>query len=118
MATRQNIVNPQAHVQVDTKHDASANAAAVITIAADAENFWAISRIDWSYSGTPTGRKLTVEFGSTKLLDIDIRSSGHGYYDLKFPDLLHNSFTKNEDAVITLAAGASGVIGKLTVRYI
>ena len=114
MANRESIVNPQAHVQVKKHYPASG--AATVTLAADADNFHAISRIDWSYASTPTNGNLTVVAGSTTLLDIDITSGGHGYYDLKFPDLLHNDFTKNEAVVITLAS--AGVVGKLTVRHI
>lgn len=114
MATRQNIVNPQAHVQVKKHYPTSG--AATVTLAADADNFHAISRIDWSYAAAPTNGRLTVVAGTTTLLDIDITSGGHGYYDLKFPDLLHNDFTKNEQVVITLASAS--VVGKLTVRHI
>lgn len=109
-------INPQAHIEV-ASHYPSANVAAVVTIAADADKFHAISRIDYSYDAAPTGGNLQVVAGSTTILNVDITSAGHGYFDLKFPDLLHNAFTKNEAVVVTLAAGGSGVDGKLTVRY-
>lgn len=95
------------------KHLPAANTDAVVTIAAAAGERWVLDRIDWSYDGTPTGR-LTIAFGGTTILDIDIIAGGPG--NLEFLGGLNNE-TKNEACVITLAAGGLGVTGKLFVHY-
>lgn len=95
-------------------HNPASNTAAVVTIAANAEHLWALRKIVWSYDATPTGGSVKVEIGGIEVLDHDISQSGPGYIPLE--DGL-SSDNKNESLVVTLAAGGSGVTGKLTILY-
>jgi len=67
-----------AEIQIAHKHDASSNADAAVTIAADVDHIHVIDRIFWSYSGTPTAGRLTVSVGGTVVFDHDIRTAGPG----------------------------------------
>lgn len=97
-------------------HGEAADAQTVITITGDADHFWVLDWLVWSYSHVPTGGRLTVTIGGTTYLDIDITSAGPG--PLRFDLPLYNpAFTKGEDVVISLAAGGGSCVGKLSVRY-
>ena len=98
------------------KHDAAANAAATITIALNAEQFWVLDWLTWSYSEVPVGGRLTVAIGSVTYVDIDITGAGPGPLRLD-PPLYNPAFTKGEAMVITLAAGGGTCVGKLSARY-
>lgn len=92
----------------------SDNTAAVITISALAEERWAVIQIFGSYDATPTGGKVTVTSAGVTIFEIDLPAAG------PFNGLLGDAPIqggKNEDVVITLAAGGSGKIGKLNVAY-
>lgn len=62
--------------------------------------------IQWSYSGTPSGR-ITIATGSKTLLDLDIVAAGPGGFA--------NSYVGdyNKNLVVTLYDGGGGVNGKL-----
>lgn len=105
--------NYEAKVELAKDYPA-ANTAAVITIAASEKEAWSLKGIEWSYDGTPTGGRLTVAIDGTTYLDLDITTGGPG--QLEFPEGFSRS-TKNEEVVITLAAGGAGVTGKLTTQY-
>ena len=101
---------------VFARHYPAANTAAVITIAASSEQYWALDWAMWSYSEEPTAGRLTVAIGGTTYLDIDITSAGPG--PLRFdPPVYNPAFTKGEAMVITLAAGGGTCVGKLSARY-
>lgn len=101
---------------VFARHYPAANTAAVITIAADAEQFWVLDWLMWSYSEVPTAGRLTVAIGGTTYIDLDITAAGPG--PLRFePPLYNPSFAKGETMVITLAAGGGTCTGKLSARY-
>lgn len=85
---------------------------AVVTIAADANQFWVIDWISWSYGGTPTGGKLGVTIGGVLVYQIDITASGHGHVDFVRP--LHIPIL-NRAVVVTLTNGT--VANKVNVRY-
>lgn len=85
------------------------NAAVAITFPAIATRAIIIDSIVWSYGGTPTGGKLTVAHGATTVLEVDITASGPGALPLNL------SADINEQVVVTLGAGGSGVVGKLNV---
>jgi hypothetical protein len=91
---------------------ASSNTAVTKTYAADTKYRHEIASVICSYSGTATGGlTITENSGGTTLLDIDIVAAGEHVIPLsKF----RNS-AKNLDMVVTLKAGGSGVVGKLTV---
>ena len=89
--------------------------AAVCTKTADADNFWVIDWIRWSYDGVPTGGKVTVAIGGVTIDEFDVTAGGPGMmrYD---PPLYVPEQTKNQAAVVTLASGGVGVTGKILVR--
>ena len=87
---------------------------AVITLAAEAENFHVIDSIHCSYAVATTG-KLTIAFGSgpTTVWEVDIATAG--LREFLFPKGLTNGQTKNEQCVITLLDGSQ--TKHLTVTY-
>jgi hypothetical protein len=89
--------------------------AAVATQAADAEQFWCIDWIRWSYSAAPTGGKVTVAVGGVTIDEFDVTAGGPGImrYD---PPLYVPEQTLNQAVVVTLAAAGAGITGKLLVR--
>lgn len=104
------------NVEVNQKHASAtgtANTDLTLTIPADANHYHVLDTLWFSYSGTPTGGRLTITIGSDVLLDHDITSGGPG------PLPLHrmNSGKKNEAVAIKLFAAGAGVVGKLSVQY-
>lgn len=95
------------------KNDAAANADAVITLAAIADEIHVLDQLWFSYSATPTAGRLTITIGGVTKLDLDITQSGPGPLPLN----RMNGGKPNEAVVITLKAAGSGVVGKLTVQY-
>ena len=88
----------------------SSDTAAVATIA-NAKNYtisgtWVL----WSYSTAPTGGKLTIKSASTTIAEVDITAAGPGFLPL---DGLNS--VRNEAYSATLAAGGTGVSGKVTM---
>lgn len=108
------LINPKA--KIITEHVNGGTGPAVFTKNADPDEFWCVGRVDWSYSGVPSGGKLTVAYAATPLLEIDIVYAGCGHIDFTFPDYLHNGFAENEELTVTLADGGS-TTQKITVRY-
>lgn len=111
-----NYADVHAQPQFASKLDASANAAASVTIAADPDQFWVLDWIAWSYDGTPSG-SLTVSIGGTVVFEVDVITGGQGLLRFDGAEIYNAAQTKNEALVVTLAAGGSGVIGKLQIRY-
>lgn len=110
---RNNYADTAAMPLIIKKHDAAANADATATLAADSAQFWVVDEITWSYSAAPTGGRLTVTLGSTVIVDIDITAGGPGVIAYEKP---RYTGTKNEILSITLAAGGSGITGKVSAR--
>ena len=106
----------QQYSTASTSHVNGGVSAAVSTIAADADHFWVVERIDYSYSSTPTAGGLTVEIGGTLLLDIDITAAGPGVLDFSQSPLYASDYAKSEALVVTLKDGGAST-QKLTVRY-
>lgn len=94
------------------RHYPSSNTAAVVTYTAVIGRAHMIDGlIHWSYDNLPTGGRLTIQDGSgNTILDLSITSQGPGFTPV---DGLTGS--DNTAMIITLAAGGSGVTGKLTV---
>ena len=94
-------------------HAPSSNTAAVVTYsAAGAGVAHVIGGIAWSYNGTPTGGNLKVEDGSgTTVFTVDITAAGPGCFMFSRP----KKGTANTAMIVTLAAGGSGVTGKVSV---
>lgn len=88
------------------------NADAVITYPAETGKAHHIAGVSFSYDNTPVGR-LTIGDGTNTYFDVDITSSGAGYY----PFSPEKQLPQGSAAVITLHAGGSGVIGKLSVTH-
>lgn len=92
---------------------AASNTAVVVTVAAPAgggRHFF--FSIIYSYSATPTGGRLSTTGLAGDELDIDIYAAGSDM--VVFPPL---PIEYNVGFSVTLAAGGSGVVGKLTVCY-
>lgn len=71
-----------------------------------------IGGIAWSYSAAPTSGNLKVEDGSgTTVFSIDITVSGPGFIPFARP----LKGTANTALIVTLAAGGTGVSGKVSV---
>lgn len=88
------------------------------TIAADADHTWDVRGIYYSYDATPTGGLLTISIGGTDVFKEDIPSAGADSFVFANgdgEDGLHGD--KNEAVVITLAAGGSGIAGKVNILY-
>jgi hypothetical protein len=112
MGARITSFRPSGVVSDSTDVATATNAAAAITYgAAGAGARHAISGLCWSYSGPPTGGGLIVTDGGTTVFTIDITSAGAGF----IPFDPFKLFAVNTDVVVTLAAGGSGVVGKVSV---
>lgn len=94
-----------------TNYATATNAAATVTYAAVAGQSNIISGIMFSYSATPTAGSITVTDGATTVLSADIISGGAGFIPFDAP--VRGS--TNTPLTITLSAGGTGVIGKVSV---
>jgi hypothetical protein len=93
----------------------AANTAATVTFAAVAGQSHRLTFLVVSYSGAPTGGRLTVADGATTIIDIDVTAAG------PFVVPLPNGGIKGTVATamtITLAAGGAGVAGKVSAAKI
>lgn len=111
------LINPTAKIITEHVSNNTLGEDAVVTVNAKPEQFWAIGRIDWSYSNATAGGKLTVAYAGSTVWEIDIVAAGPGHVEFKFPDFLHNDFTKNQQLVVTLHHGGGNATKKLNVRY-
>jgi len=99
-------------VSTSDVHVPSSNTAAVLTFSAAGGGIsHALSGVAWSYSGgDPTGGNLKIEDGSGNVVfSVDITSQGPGFFPFPRP----KKGTANTAMIITLAAGGSGVTGKV-----
>ena len=85
---------------------------AVITIAAEETQFWAIDWISWSYGDYPTDGNLEVKIDGVVVWQVDITSGGPGHLEFMKPLYVQNL---NTSVVITLSDG--GTSNKVNVRY-
>lgn len=93
-------------------HAPSANTAAVVTLPAVAGSRTRIEQITWSYSDVPTDGGLTITGLEGDDYGLDIAGGGHG--SIKTAGVRSESGTQ---LVVTLAAGGSGISGKINVHY-
>lgn len=84
---------------------------AIVTVAADANEFWVLDWISWSYGGTPSGGNLKVEIDGTIVWQVDITNGGPGHIEFEKP--IYGE--KNKELKVTLADG--GVANKVNIRY-
>lgn len=97
-------------IDTGTVHTPTSNTAATFTYAAVPGKQHNISSVVWSYSGSPTGGNLKIEDGSgTTVFSVDITSAGPGF--IPFGPAIRGS--TNTAMIVTLAAGGSGVSGKI-----
>jgi hypothetical protein len=95
-------------------HQPASNTAAVVTKAAGGAGVSnVLGGVYWSYDLDPTGGSLKIEDGSgTTIFFVSITSKGPGF--LPFRPALKG--TANTALIVTLAAGGSGVTGKVNVN--
>lgn len=91
-------------------HQPASNTAAVATIAARTNGRTKGVVCHWSYDAAPTGGKLTIKSGTTTISEVDITAAGPGFLPL-------DGFvsTRGELLSATLAAGGSGISGKVAL---
>lgn len=94
-------------------HAPAANTAAIVTYAAISGQYHSLEQITCGYSATPTGGNLKIEDGSgTVVFSCDISAAGPTVFS--FPRGIRGS--ANTALIITLAAGGSGITGKVNVQ--
>ena len=95
------------------RHLPASNTAAILTLTGTGTgpgSATVIQGIAWSYDAAPTGGNLKIENASgTIIFSIDITAAGPGF--LPFPWKSSNG----NPLIVTLAAGGSGVTGKVNV---
>ena len=118
--------NKDAHVRVAT-HVPAANTAAVVTIAAEADETWHIETIAFGYVGAVIAAAQDVSITVTNCYGpagavtwtyparFISGTNPSGFIDLSNLGLPANA--KNLAMVITLPAGGANVIGTLSVTY-
>jgi hypothetical protein len=95
-------------------HAPSSNTAAVVSYGANATKKHVISGVAWSYvGGTPSGGNLMIQDGNAIVFTVDIDKSGPGSFEFPNPKV---AAAINTAMTITLAAGGSGVTGKVSVE--
>lgn len=94
-------------------HVPSSNTAAVVTLAAETSLCHVVTGVHFSYDDDPTNGSLVITHGggSTVKYSLIITSKGAG--PLSFNPPL--KFPVGDAVVVTLAAGGSGVSGRLNV---
>jgi len=113
---------PQADVQqnigfpvkftTDNRHAPAADTAAVVTVTGDANVPITLTQIWCSYSATPTGGSVQVQDGTDVVWSQHIAAAGPNQFTF-YPPLMG---TKNQNLVVTLAAGGGAVVGTLTIN--
>lgn len=94
-------------------HEPSANAAAVVTLAAaGAGKRHVMASVEYSYDNDPTGGSLTITDGGTAVFKVDLPASGPGSFRWIPP----KRFAANSAVVATLAAAGAGVSGIVNVH--
>ena len=82
------------------------HAAATKTLTPSTHERIIMSRIDFSYSGTPTNGYITIASNS-KTWKIYITAGGAGFFEWKRPRI----FDMDQAVVITMADGGAGIVG-------
>lgn len=104
---------PQSSVAGNTASGTNANA--VVTKAAPGSTLTnVLAGIYWSYSAAPTGGGLKIEDVAANItLNIDIIAGGPGFYPFDPP---MKNVALNTALIVTLLAGGSGVVGKVSLH--
>lgn len=93
-----------------TVHAPSSNTAAVVTLAAVPSYRRIIRTAFWSYNAAPTGGNILIADATVTQLNLDITSAGPAMMPIEM------TFGANTEVVVTLAAGGSGVSGKVVIE--
>jgi hypothetical protein len=101
---------PSVAVAAGDAHAPAANTAAVVTLAAAAGQAHVLAGVVSSYDAAPTGGTLTIADGTTTLA-WSVTAAGPA--PVTFPVPLR--FAVGAQVTVTLAAGGSGVTGKLSL---
>jgi hypothetical protein len=89
------------------------NASATITIIGQQDSRHCLYGILWSYSADPSGGRITTQgLWSGDDLDLDVVVGGPG--EFSFPPVVAE---EAQNFSVTIAAGGSGITGKLAVLY-
>ena len=87
----------------------TSNSTVTVTLPANSSSPNHISSVEWSYSGTPTGGRLTIVAEDTKR-DLDITVGGVNQLIFNPP----LECASNQAVTLTLYPGGTGVTGKLS----
>lgn len=103
---------PNEYTKITTRTaTSSANATAVVTLTADPNEFHALHSIQCSYSAAPTAATVTVAIDGTTVFSMHVVGTE---LVIDLPKPIYGA--KGDSMVITLAAGGSGIVGKLNVQ--
>jgi len=92
-------------------HDTSTGDQPVeVTVSNTGQEYSHLINVITSYSGDPATAKLTIKSASTIIYEADITVSGHVSHDV-----CGLQTERGEDLTVTLAAGGSGVQGKVNI---
>lgn len=91
------------------------NTAEVITLAAVENERHVLDDIHWSYNGAATTGKLTIAEGGVTTFDVDLITAAADNGSVHFEHGFESD--ANTAVVVTLAAGAAGIAGKLNLNY-
>lgn len=89
----------------------SANVGVSVTLVGKRDLRHHVQQLTWSYSGTPTGGRVTLSGLEGDTLDYDVTAGGPGGLALP-PSCYGRVFT---NVVATLYPGGSGVTGKINL---
>ena len=95
---------------------ASDNNTAVVSIAADPDEYWAVQCIGWSFDKKPSGSKLTIEdtTNNTTLLDFTFKSDGDFCGVFEFGPV---GLECAQNATIVVSLSGTKMTKNLTVQY-
>jgi hypothetical protein len=113
------VLESQALAKFDQQISAGAGNDAIVTVTADAEQYYVVDWIAWSYDSAPTGGYIQVKYGTTDpeyVLELDVTAAGPGML-LFNPPLHATGATKGEVLTVTLGGAGGGCTGKLNIRY-
>lgn len=89
----------------------AANTTCAVTMDAVTGTPVIICQVIWSYSGAPTGGRVTIECGSDVLFDVDVIAGGPAGYTFTPPLALYAG-----SSAVVKAHPAAGVTGKVNVN--
>lgn len=94
-------------------HAPTSNTAAVVTKAAVTGQKTYCAGVYWSYTAAPTNGNLKIEdVSGTTVFNLDITAAGPGFVQFEPPIF----GTANSAFIVTLAAGGSGISGKVNIN--